>query len=734
MKKLSSSIVILGLVLSVGFVSTVEPVVAQPTKTTDGGQVDYYAGDKIDIELTIPGGTDLFVQPVNVVILLDRSNSMQDKGMNPGVDPRPRIDAAIDAINEFLDAAETVGGVNKPRVALATFGTEGYWEINFTTAKNYRAIRNRLPGIKDEMANTAAGDDDFWECTSYGEGVKKAVDKLVADADTNPSYIIVIGDGAENGKNGPDLEAYPPAGFESRFIEETDAIEKANDNNIKIHSVGLSNDVGGTLEGINLGNKCGKAYQPKYDGICDDCGSWRSGESHLENHISAPTGGSYERKIGAASLIEYFESLFKRIATDYEITAYERFYGDDGGKKHAYLNPLHSENHPVSVWGSRIYQVEIHGDGCLGDGNEASKRSPDRRQIEVKWNSIPQGETRCIIIHTTVTRGSPAGFWPINYGDAQDWYYIEIASNNGEKIWKVEFNQWEINVLSSPWLKTDWGNVGSKAAITMKSPIPRTASTTSDPWAMTRNASYLVTANGLITKFTSAKEWLLESYDPILHGPAPLPGGGYDYYGWLSDKYQSEIKEWTNDEAKIAGRCPDHKTAANCFPTSGFWRINKSFSITNHTDRGVGTDPTIFFVKSNLNLNDLSLHTTFDTYLRPMIFVVGGNVNTNVVHDDRITQILRTFLGYDGPDIPCAYYKGFFFVNGRYDVGESQGMTTIHGSMIANDLVLRGDIGKHDPALNELLPSEWFTYDPAILWYFRDLLGEAQTSFKEIAP
>ena len=96
--------------------------------------------------------------------------------------------------------------------------------------------------------------------------------------------------------------------------------------------------------------------------------------------------------------------------------------------------------------------------------------------------------------------------------------------------------------------------------------------------------------------------------------------------------------------------------------------------------------------------------------------------------------MLRIFMDYTGADIPTAFYKGFFFVNGRFTVPNSQGLTSVYGSIVANEVSLRGNIGKWDNSLNSLVPSEWFQYDASVLWHFRNSLGESRVIYQEVAP
>jgi hypothetical protein len=590
------------------------------------------------------------------------------------------------------------------------------------------------------MVDRNAGPSRDWECTSHGEGVKFAVDRLVADTDPDPGYIIVIGDGAENGKD-QDVNAYPPIGVESRFYEETNAETLAQNNNIKIHSVGLSEDITQDLQGINLGSKCGKVYgNPPFDNY-----AWRTGEQHLRDTISTPTGGEYKKVVttqGENGIEEYFEHLFTEMATDYEIRVHERFNHDDGDTSHAYFNPLtFGPNH----FGSGRTQIELLGNGCSGASDDTDRERPTQYRFWVEYDSIPQGETRCIIIHTSVHSQSPvADGLPVDYGDALDWYYVEITSGN--QTWKVRLNQAFINVKSGPWLATHNGNVGSIREIDLKHP-PRPGSF----WG----SWYLGISDETINTvtFKSMHNWLVPDYGNYggiqLHGPehdSNIQGGGkggYDYYRWLWNKHPEKIQNW--DKSNQLPGCSDPEGCYFVYdpgkkipdPGESGPVTGNDYTITaaagKKTTVPPGPEPVVFFIpgKLHINVNNASLD-----WNRPYIFVIGGDLLSNVSKSP-FSDILCNIVPIP-PDPNCTFpvteQTGFFFINGLMSTLNPEGLTLITGSVVANGFDLRSDIGKKSPALNDILPSDYFSYDPKIIWYFRDMFGDSQTSFREVAP
>ncbi|OGY26528.1 MAG: hypothetical protein A2Z24_00190 [Candidatus Woykebacteria bacterium RBG_16_44_10] len=685
-----------GLIVSTIFISTLafglvlssDSAFAQ-TKATN--KVIYSPGDPIDITITVPGGTTLYVQPTDIVILFDRSNSMLARPMSAG-DPTPRIDATIKAINKFLDTAYSIGGANRPRVGLATYGTSGYWEVNFTNATvggvTYANIRNRLPVIRAQMVTKAAGNDDFWECTSSGEGVDLAVQKLVADPNPNPNFIVLAGDGAENGKHywppppipPRDVWDYPPLGFNSRFLEETTAINTAQTNKIKIHSIGLSDEILDDQSGVWLGYKCGKAYgNPPFNGY-----AWRTGEKHFRDYISSPTGGSYKRittTTGIGSLNNYFVDLFKKIATDYTIRVRERFNSD-------YFDP-------ITDWGSGRPRVIARGNGCSGvSGASAASPVPVPAggvySFWVRWNSIPQGENRCIIIRTYIKATAlPGEDLPVDvYPDTR----AEIININGS-ITNVDIPQAIIDILAGAWFQTTDGDVGSCAQIrpTIAPPIGF-------------SADYLVIQNNSTptSNFTSELGWLVWGYNPLNIGPRRCSVADWSMYTVLANKFKLNTSNTITSLADI--------------PVSGgnrVYYINGDLTINSAVN--FTQDPAVVFVKTNLNI-EADLIVGPDTGL---ILVVG---DTSTAGHVKIKENVNQA-------------DGVFIFDGDFDVNGSVLPLVIHGAVIGGSeggsFKLKRDFKSAD---NLTTPSERIVFEPKYLWLFRDIIGDTKTIFKEVAP
>lgn len=700
-------------------------------KTTD--LENYTQGDPIEITLRIPGGTDLYTQPANIVLLLDRSVSM----LNPmGADPTWRIKAAVSALKDFLNAADPT----KHRIAFATFGSGGYWHTNFST--DYTAIRNKLNNLESEIIANKAGAFAGWECTSNGDGLKLAVDKLIADSDEDPDYVILASDGAENGQlhqvdSVTDTVFWNIRDHTSSFIENNNAVVDAKNAGITIHTIGISSeldeDYSGTFNGIPkdselyLGRKCGRIYHPSRHGNL----GWRSGTALLRDYIAAPTGGIYSRVGSMAALKGVYIDILDDIVGALDIRVYDQIRSD------VFNNITAIDPTPGCSGDDKYVAGSLQGGvGTHGFNN-------------ARYNQLEKGEVACIKISTTIKKTSPTGFGQEVDARHEDCPSGATYNNSGcieilnDGTWLNDLKkQIEIEPLIGPWLLTACGNVGSKGAIEMEFPVPPNAAQTGCLGAARYNTDYLVTAAGTIDLFTSILYWELESYDATIHGPDWIDPAdhskGYDYYNWLYNRYSDKIQVWSQDAANDQG-CTNPGggpgSPGKCIPNGGFWYIDSNFTIVDKTYRGAGTEPTVIFIKNNLILNDLTLYDVVDIVRRPLIFIVGGNVTTSISHDKAITDFLRGWpVYYTGQNIPTTYYKGFFFVNGRFTVPNAQGLTTVYGAVVANKVRLWGDIGKSDNSMNDMLPSERFQYDAAVLWHFRNLLGESRIIYREVAP
>jgi len=318
---------------------------------------------------------------------------------------------------------------------------------------------------------------------------------------------------------------------------------------------------------------------------------------------------------------------------------------------------------------------------------------------------------------------------------------IELCADVGNKVTETdETDNCQIasfpigKALAKPWLVTRWGDVGAVGDISMTQEILPSVNS-----ALRYNAFYLViNKTNLLEKFTSAKGWLVPNYNPLnLTGPeykASIPG--FDYYEWLHKKLESRgIKDWTDKD--LMPPCNDPSGCVYQYKETSPGKpdlVIDKFDI--NCAAAVCTEPIVYFVSGSLHLNNDMLDNK-----RPIIWVVGGDVRSNVTHvPDVLPKAICNMLGMDPAgvtnncDFPVRILRGFYFVNGTFHTTNPGGMTILTGSVAANAFDLRSNIGKNDSALNSEVPSELIGYDPWILYYFRELLGMAKVSFKEVVP
>lgn len=708
MKKLL--LITLIFILTINLVPTsVNDSASAQEKTTDS--FIYDQGDPIEITIRVPGGTDLYTQPANIVLVLDRSVSML-KDMAPG-QTVPRIKTAVAALKGFLDAADPT----KHRIALATFGSGGYWHTNFST--NYTAIRNKLNNLESEIIANKAGAFAGWECTSNGDGLRLAVDKLTADTDTDPDYVILASDGAENGQlhqvdSVTGTVFWNITGHTSSFIENNNAVVDAKSRGITIHTIGISKEIdedySGTFSGIPkdseayLGRKCGRIYHPTRHGNL----GWRSGEKLLRDHIAAPTGGTYSRVVKTADLENVYTNILDDIASDYDIRVYDQIRSD-------IFNNITAIDPTPGCSGDDKY---VAGSLIIGADNHGFK--------DARYNQLEKGEEACIKISTTVKTNAITGLQDVDvrHGSCPA---ATIPADSG-CIRILTTNTWldklkakiDVKLVVKPWLKTGGGNVGAHGIIDMIQAVPSTNRLNPEP---RHNASYLVTANGSITNFTSHKEWELTGYDADLYGPiydATVNNnkGGYDFYNYFRDRAKNKIVTWTKPN-ELPG-CTDMN---GCFYQ---YKDNSAYTLTKATTTNSGPEPIVFFIPGNLHMNNLILFPG-----RPMIWIVQKEIKSNVVNEGIIKLICNIFGG-DCKQARQTTMHGFFIANGEFSTLNADGFTMIFGGVVANEINLNG--GSSLGGLNQYIPAEVIRYDPTILWVFKSMLGESRTIYREVAP
>ena len=255
-----------------------------------------------------------------------------------------------------------------------------------------------------------------------------------------------------------------------------------------------------------------------------------------------------------------------------------------------------------------------------------------------------------------------------------------------------------------PWFQTTGGDVGSCERIN-----PRIAPPPTVPPSF--SADYLVIQNYKqpISNFTSELGWRVWDYNPLNIRPRDCPGPA-SMYDALFEKYNVD---------------PSHVLPGNNPNNTGVGGNRVFFSSPTLSVPAAGvvysSDPAIIFVNGDMVVNG-NIVVNANTGI---IFVVNGSVT--VQH------------GVQQAD-------GVYIIDGDYTVrskGNNISPINPENQLVVNGAVIGGfNDGDGEFVLdrdfrsiaNRTIPTEIFNFEPKYLWYFRDIVGDKKTLWKEVAP
>ena len=246
-----------------------------------------------------------------------------------------------------------------------------------------------------------------------------------------------------------------------------------------------------------------------------------------------------------------------------------------------------------------------------------------------------------------------------------------------------------------PWIKTTGGNVGSLGAI---GPIQRDLTLINE-----FNADYLVISRGAIDpNFRSVKNWLVGSDTSLKIYPEPSP----TMYDTLWNRFGKDATKRTTDDDI------DFPNPGGVFWYDGNFTLNGCHSGGSFKFSGNA----VFFVHGNLTL-------------KKDIGDPGAGARCNYNDGNRIVFVVSGSIVVDKDPVgnPVRILNGYFIANGNFSDGSSNQQLIINGGLAAF-----GNISLQRTFSNG--PAELINFDPAYLWYFRDLIGEAKIIFRELAP
>ena len=233
------------------------------------------------------------------------------------------------------------------------------------------------------------------------------------------------------------------------------------------------------------------------------------------------------------------------------------------------------------------------------------------------------------------------------------------------------------------------------------------------------NGEYLAVADGAITQFLSAKDWLVRNYKPQpgdigLNYPE-LQGGIYQYlWGKFGSGRSVDLS---------CGSLPD---------TSGVYKCDGDFVYIGE----LGTDnvEAVVFITGNMIIPvDLDLPTLPAS--QKIIFVVNGNITVPTSHN--FPPVLN---------VAVVQINGFFVTNGTFTSELEDFQLDVNGGVIAQGgFNLERDLGIDcsSGVCNQDTPAERFDYDPSYLYFFarveesigHSLLGEdPERTLEEVVP
>jgi hypothetical protein len=247
------------------------------------------------------------------------------------------------------------------------------------------------------------------------------------------------------------------------------------------------------------------------------------------------------------------------------------------------------------------------------------------------------------------------------------------------------------------WLKTEKGDVGVRGSITMVHPDGD-------------NADYLAILQGANnTLFTSAKNWLVKSYQPLDVYPSEASGG----FGSLLNLYSKKgIQTILGSGGNLF-----FADVANKLPDGGIGEYKGNVDIEQEGNIQWTGKPTVIFIDGNLTFG-AGLDVNSNTGL---VFIVSGNITIN----SAVTQVDGVFISYG------KFNTTSYTTSCGVPLTETHSQLQIHGAVYSfGSTCFTRNLGKAKNAD----PAELITYEPKYLVLFRETLGETVTSFKEVIP
>ena len=711
---------------------------------------DIFPGSQVLVTLKFPGGNAEFRSPADIMLVMDRSGSMNSLWSSP---PVTKLSSAKNALKTFVDFTKEDAGLTDPGdyVGLATYAgsnciSGGVYNIN-ACARLDLPIANMSDGVpapepnnkaalKSSIDSIAAGG-----ATPIGAGLDMAIRELLNTVEPSSSsragvskYIVLASDGLQN---------QPPSPYELGILN------TAISNGFVVFTVGIGNDV--TTSGVVVGgSSCGGCPDLNGNGIVtgdevlkdvacktdqvDPDPSQRCFAGNPTNNPNNPR--NYFFAVSDAQLSNVYSAISDRISSNLYYQVLDAinttiFSGLDPATFKVTGGPDPVDCKTAPVW--PVTQQIVSPTFFL-----------------VQLNNIPAGSTVCISFVATVHNLTDLvwnGFRLVPFsrllGGADLLGPIDTpqVSSRVAAIWdprvncdtdgngrltglefirclgilrtspRIEIPEGSVLVKNPtrPWLKTTGGDFGSRHDVRFQ----RDSSAVSQS-----NTEFLGLSSSTLRAlpnfyFSSAKSWLIENY-----------AGGVDLYPDVDvsgSMYQPLLK-------KYSARCKPPVLTDQLPSTIDGLASGTGCAILSYTgDYTVGPAwsaaytgvPAVVFVDGDLNINhNLTISNQPSGLPSGLIFVASGNVTVA----DSVDRV-------DGIYIADQFFNTSDTVNcSSFLQGASQ--LTINGAVY----YFGEGCFRRALANNYATPAEIINFPPDYLWTFREIIGESRTVYNEVAP
>jgi hypothetical protein len=166
------------------------------------------------------GDTEQCITPVDVVLVLDRSGTMQSESKNP----QQPLTTAKEAAQDFVDRLSS-----RDQGAYISFATKATYPIE-------QALTDQFSRVKASIGRTAIGTDGI-QYTNIGDALKRAMDELgsIRHNDDARKVIVFLTDGDKNDSIDPN--STDPKEYPSQYAYSV--VDAVKHSDIALYTIGL---------------------------------------------------------------------------------------------------------------------------------------------------------------------------------------------------------------------------------------------------------------------------------------------------------------------------------------------------------------------------------------------------------------------------------------------------------------------------------------------------------------